>query len=51
VHAEDELEIGHVHLRERLVPQHGGVVDEDVDAAPILFGARRHCGDLLEIGI
>ena len=50
VHAEDELEIRHVHLGEGLVAQHAGVVDEDVDAAPLLFRARRHRGDLLEIG-
>ena len=50
VHAEDEFEIRHLHFRKGLVAQHAGVVDEDVDAAPVLFGARRHCGDLLEIG-
>ena len=50
VHAEDELEIRHLHLGEGLVAQHAGVVDEDVDAAPHPFGARRHRGDLLEIG-
>ena len=50
MHAEDELEIRHVHLGEGLVAQHAGVVDEDVDAAPVFFGARRHRGDLLEIG-
>ena len=50
VHADDELEIRHLHLGEGLVTQHAGVVDEDVDAAPLLFRARRHRGHLLEIG-
>ena len=50
VHVEDELEIRHLHLGEGLVAQHAGVVDEDVDAPPHLFGARNHRGDLLEIG-
>ena len=50
VHAEDEFEIRHLHLGEGLVAQHAGVVDEDVDVAPVLFGACHHRGDLLEIG-
>jgi hypothetical protein len=28
----DRLEVGHLHLRERLVPQDAGVGDQDVDA-------------------
>jgi hypothetical protein len=32
VNVEDELEVLRVHLREALVTQHAGIVDEDVDA-------------------
>ena len=50
MHANDELEIRHLHFGEGLVAQHARVVDQDVDAAPFLFRPRRHRGDLLEIG-
>ena len=50
MHAEDELEIRHLHLGEGLVAQHASVVDENVDAPPQPFGACNHLGDLRKIG-
>ena len=48
--ADHEFEIGGLHLREGLVAQDAGVVDEDVDAAPSLFGAGNHLDHLIIFG-
>ena len=50
MHPQDEFEIRHVHLGEGLVAQDPGVVDENVDPAPVPLRALRHFGDLREVG-
>jgi hypothetical protein len=47
---EHEAEIVELHLREALVAQHAGVVDEDVDAAPFVDRLFDHRLDRGEIG-
>jgi hypothetical protein len=52
----DQVEVGLIHVRERLVPQDACVVDEDVDTTPSLDGAphhgidRRRVGDVRSVG-
>ena len=50
VDVHDELEIVHCHLRKGLVAQHAGIVDDDMDAAPLLFGIGDHLFHLIELG-
>src|SRR5271168_3835707 len=50
MHANDLFEIGDLHLREGLVAQDAGVVDENVDAAPLGLSPRNHCRDLVGVG-
>lgn len=49
MHVEHLLEIGGLHLAERLVAQNAGIGTHQIDAAPFLGGALDHGGDLLEI--
>ena len=50
MHVENQPEVCDLHLGESLVAQDAGVVDEDVDAAPLFHGAAHHVGDALFVG-
>ena len=50
MNVDDELEINWVHFGETLVAQNAGIVDQDVDPAPIAFRFGDHFGHLCELG-
>ena len=50
MHIEHGTKVSKLHFGEALVPQNTGVVDQDVDPAPLGHGLFDHVGDLVHVG-